>query len=79
MSSSRPKREIFQYTNCFLTSKYDLADSASGPGYNQNFKIHYRKLFLRFVLSKIDESNDSASQIVKPVNVLMVIGWVAEA
>ena len=48
-------------------------------GIIQNFKIHYRKLLLRFVLSKIDESNDSASQIVKSVSVLMAIRWVAEA
>ena len=27
-------------------------------GIIQNFKIHYRKLLLRFVLSKIDETND---------------------
>ena len=44
----------------------------------QNFKIHYRKL-LRFVLSKIDDTNDTAPQIVKSISVLMAIRWVAEA
>ena len=48
-------------------------------GIIQNFKIHYRKLLLRFVISKIDETNDSASQIVKSVSVLMAVRWVAEA
>ena len=45
----------------------------------QNFKIHYRKLLLRFVLSKIDDTNDTVSQIVKSISVLMAIRWVAEA
>ena len=45
----------------------------------QNFKIHYRKLLLGFVLSKIDDTNDTASQIVKSISVLMAIRWVAEA
>ena len=48
-------------------------------GIIQNFKIHYRKLLLRFVLSKIDDTNDTAWQIVKSISVLMAIRWVAEA
>ena len=48
-------------------------------GIIQNFKIHYRKLLLRFVLSKIDYTNDTVSQIVKSISVLMAIRWVAEA
>ena len=48
-------------------------------GIIQNFKVHYRKLLLRFVLSKIDQTSDTASQIVKSVSVLMAIRWVAEA
>ena len=47
-------------------------------GIIQNFKIHYRKL-LRFVLSKIDDTNDTASQIVKSISMLMAIRWAAEA
>ena len=43
------------------------------------FEVHYRKLLLRLVLSKIDETNDTASQIAKSVNVLSAIWWVAEA
>ena len=45
----------------------------------QNFKVHYRNLLLHFVLSKIDQTNDTASQIVKSVSVLTAIRWVAEA
>lgn len=48
-------------------------------GIIQNFKVHYRKLLLRYVLSKIDETDDSASQIVQSVTVLTAIRWVAEA
>ena len=57
------------------TSQIQPPDS----GIIQNFKIHYRKLLLRFVLSKIDDTNDTASQIVKSISVLMAIRWVAEA
>ena len=48
-------------------------------GIIQNFKLHYRKHLLRFVLSKIDQSDETASQIVKSVNALRAIRWVAEA
>ena len=48
-------------------------------GIIQNFKIHYRKLLLRFVISKIDYTNDTVSQIVKSISVLIAIRWVAEA
>ena len=47
-------------------------------GIIQNFRIHYRKLLLCFVLSKIDETNDTASQIVNSASVLKAIRWVAE-
>ena len=57
------------------TSQIQLLDL----GMIHNFKIHCRKLLLRFVLSKIDDINDTASQIVKSISVLMAIRWVAEA
>ena len=44
----------------------------------QNFKVHYRSLFLKYVLGKIDEC-DSASEVSKSVNVLVAIRWVALA
>ena len=47
-------------------------------GIIQNFKTHYRKLFLRFVISKIDEC-DTASEVIKSVSILQAIRWVAQA
>lgn len=47
-------------------------------GIIQNFKVHYRTLFLRFVLSKIDVC-ETASEITKSVNILHAIRWVAQA
>ena len=44
-------------------------------GIIQNFKVHYRKLFLRFV---IDEC-DTASEVIKSVSILQAIRWVAQA
>lgn len=47
-------------------------------GIIENFKVHYRQLFMRFVISKIDECG-LASEIVKSVNILHAIRWVAQA
>ena len=47
-------------------------------GIIQNFKTHYRKLLLRYVLSKIDDC-ETASEVAKSVNVLKAIRWVASA
>ena len=47
-------------------------------GINKNFKFHNRKWFIRYVLSKIDEC-ESASDVVKSINILVAIRWVAMA
>ena len=47
-------------------------------GIIQNFKVHYRKLFLGFILTKIDECSN-ASEIVKSVTILHSIRWIAQA
>lgn len=47
-------------------------------GIIQNFKVHYRTLFLRFVLSQIDTCA-KASDVAKSVNILHAIRWVAKA
>ena len=47
-------------------------------GIIQNFKVDYRHLLLRFVLAKIEECS-TASDVVKSVNLLMAICWVAHA
>ena len=47
-------------------------------GIIQNFKIHYKRRLLQYVLARIEES-ESASEVVKSVNVLTAIRWVAQA
>ena len=47
-------------------------------GIIMNFKTHYRRLLLRYVLAKID-SCSCATEVVKSVNVLTAIRWVALA
>ena len=44
----------------------------------KNFKAHYRQLLLSYVISKID-SCSTASEIVRSVNILVAIRWVALA
>ena len=46
-------------------------------GIIQNLKVHYKRLLLRYVLTKIDECQ-IASEVVKSVNILIVIRWVAQ-
>ena len=40
------------------------------------FKVHYRRYFLRYVISKIDEC-DRASDVAKSINLLIAIRWVS--
>ncbi len=47
-------------------------------GIIQNFKVHYRKRLLRYVLSKIDECQ-LGSEVTNSINVLIAIRWVAQA
>ena len=47
-------------------------------GIIQNFEVHYRTLFLRYILSKIDEC-ETASDVVQSVNILVAIRWIAQA
>ena len=42
-------------------------------GIIQNFKVHYRKLFLQYILDKIDDYSTATD--VKSVNVLVAIRW----
>ena len=47
-------------------------------GIIQNLKVHYCHLLLRFVLAKIEECS-TASDVVKSVNLIMALRWVAHA
>jgi len=47
-------------------------------GIIKNFKFHYRRLFLQYVLTKIEEC-DTASQVAESLNVLKAIHFVSEA
>ena len=48
-------------------------------GIIQNFKMHYRKLFLRFVISKIDECDTASGVIYQVCECALAIRWVAQA
>lgn len=63
---------VFLPTN--TTSKLQPLDL----GIIQNFKVHYRKLFLNYVLARIDQC-DSASEVANSINILAAIRWVALA
>ena len=47
-------------------------------GVIQNFKVHYRRLLLRFVLASID-SCSSASEVAGSINILTAIRWILQA
>ena len=63
---------------CFLPANTTSKLQPLDLGIIQNFKVHYRSLFLRYVLAKIDEC-DSAREISNSINVLIAIRWVAMA
>ena len=52
-------------------------------GIIKNFKVHYRRQFLKHVLTKVNEEGGSGSassiHICKLVNILLAIKWIKEA
>ena len=63
---------------CFLPANTTSRLQPLDLGIIQNFKVHYRHHFLRYVLSKIDECA-TASEVTNSVNILVAIRWVAMA
>ena len=63
---------------CFLPANTTSKLQPLDLGIIQNFEVHYRSLFLKYVLGKIEECN-SASEVSKSINVLVAIRWVAMA
>ena len=49
-----------------------------GAGIIRNFKLNYRKLLLRFVVSR-GKDNQTASQIIEEVHILRAISWLQTA
>ena len=47
-------------------------------GVNANFKTHYRKLLLQYVVARIDSAT-KAADVTSAINVLIAIRWVALA
>lgn len=47
-------------------------------GIIKTFKTYYRKLFIRYVLTKIDTCS-TATEVVQSITILQAIRWVAEA
>ena len=49
-----------------------------GAGIIRSFKLNYRKLLLRFVVSR-GKDNQTASQIIEEVHILRAISWLQTA
>lgn len=62
----------------FLAANSTLKLQPLDFGIIQNFKVHYRNFFLRYVLAKMDDC-DGASDVSRSINVLVAISWVAMA
>ena len=63
---------------CFLPANTTSKLQPFDLGIIKNFKVHYRRFLLRYVLSKIDQCK-TASEVTSSLNILMAIRWVAHA
>ena len=62
---------------CFLPKNTTSRLQPLDAGIIRNFKVKYRKLLLKFVISRVNDKK-TASEIVKEVDVLKAIRWVKE-
>ena len=63
---------------CFLPANTTSQLQPHDLGIIQNFKVHFRRFLLRYVLSKIDEC-ERASEVANAVNFLIAVRWIAQA
>ena len=76
-----PEELVSKFSNIkiiFLPANTTSALQPLNLGIIQAFKMYYRKHFLSYVVSKIDEC-DLATDVVKSVNILVALRWVALA
>lgn len=80
-ASCHPEPLQYKYSNIKISFLPPNTTSALQPldlGIIENFKIHYRKSFLQYISSKIDEA-EKAFDVVKSVDLLTAIRWVGQA
>ena len=63
---------------CFLPKNTTSRLQPLDAGIIQNFKVKYRKLLLKFVISRINDKK-TATEMVKEVDILKAIRWISEA
>ena len=76
-----PEELVSKFSNIkiiFLPANTTSALQPLDLGIIQAFKMYYRKRFLSYVVSKTDEC-DLATDVVKSVNILLALRWVALA
>ena len=80
--SPQSQAEVHMYSNINIVYLPANTTSQLHPlniGTIQSLKVHNRKLLLCFVISKFDETNESAWEVVKFVDMYQAPWWVAES